>query len=189
MQTTDFLVYLQRILSTNNLFGVMKKKYLLWGYAVVAICIIIILLAITVTSIAGAKGARNHMANPENRRGIYDTAAKVSRDTGLKIPEFLIKEHKPGEYLEGGQFRDTLIVFFYKGIPDSVFSSFEERAETIEKAREIGKDSCKSVEIDSINYHYQDFYVGGFSCYVGVQLAKNSPYGRIIFGNWKPAKK
>ena len=66
---------------------------------------------------------------------------------------------------------------------------FEERAETIEKAREIGKDSCKSVEIDSINYHYQDFYVGGFSCYVGVQLAKNSPYGRIIFGNWKPAKK
>ena len=167
----------------------MKKKYLLLGYAVIALCIFIILLAITVTSIAGAQGARNHMANPENRKGIYDTAAKVSRDTGLKFPEFRIKEHKPGEYLEGGQFRDTLIVYFYKGIPDSVYRSFEERAETIEKGREIGKDSCKSVEIDSINYHYQDFYVGGFSSYVGVQVSRNSPYGRIIFGNWKPAKK
>jgi hypothetical protein len=163
----------------------MKKKYLLLGYAVIALCIIIILLAITVTSIAGAQGARNHMANPENRKGIYDTAAKVSRDTGLKFPEFRIKEHKPGEYLEGGQFRDTLIVYFYKGIPDSAYISFEERAKSIE----LNNDSCKSVEIDSVNYHYQDFYVGGFSSYVGVQLAKNSPYGRIIYGNWKPAKK
>jgi hypothetical protein len=109
----------------------------------------------------------------------------VSRDTGLKFPEFRIKEHKPGEYLEGGQFRDTLIVYFYKGIPDSAYISFEERAKSIE----LNNDSCKSVEIDSVNYHYQDFYVGGFSSYVGVQLAKNSPYGRIIYGNWKPAKK
>lgn len=46
----------------------MKKKYLLLGYAVIALCIFIILLAITVTSIAGAQGARNHMANPENRK-------------------------------------------------------------------------------------------------------------------------
>lgn len=163
----------------------MKKKYLLWGYAVIAICIVIILITITLTSIAGAQGARNRMANPENRKGIYDTAAKVSRDTGLKFPEFRIKEHKPGEYLEGGQFRDTLIVYFYKGIPDSAYISFEERAKSIE----LNNDSCKSVEIDSVNYHYQDFYVGGFSSYVGVQLAKNSPYGRIIYGNWKPAKK
>lgn len=163
----------------------MKKKYLLLGYAVIAICIVIILITITLTSIAGAQGARNHMANPENRKGIYDTAAKVSRDTGLKFPEFRIKEHKPGEYLEGGQFRDTLIVYFYKGIPDSAYISFEERAKSIE----LNNDSCKSVEIDSVNYHYQDFYVGGFSSYVGVQLAKNSPYGRIIYGNWKPAKK
>lgn len=163
----------------------MKKKYLLWGYAVIAICIVIILITITLTSIAGAQGARNQMANPENRKGIYDTAAKVSRDTGLKFPEFRIKEHKPGEYLEGGQFRDTLIVYFYKGIPDSAYISFEERAKSIE----LNNDSCKSVEIDSVNYHYQDFYVGGFSSYVGVQLAKNSPYGRIIYGNWKPAKK
>ena len=163
----------------------MKKKYLLLGYAVIALCIFIILLAITVTSIAGAQGARNHMANPENRKGIYDTAAKVSRDTGLKFPEFRIKEHKPGEYLEGGQFRDTLIVYFYKGIPDSVYRSFEERAKSIE----AGNDSCKSVEIDSVTYNYQDFYVGGFSSYVGVQVSRNSPYCRIIFGNWKPAKK
>ena len=163
----------------------MKKKYLLWGYAVIAICIVIILITITLTSIAGAQGARNHMSDPENRKNIYDTAAKVSRDTGLKFPEFRIKEHKPGEYLEGGQFRDTLIVYFYKGIPDSAYISFEERAKSIE----LNNDSCKSVEIDSVNYHYQDFYVGGFSSYVGVQLAKNSPYGRIIYGNWKPAKK
>ena len=99
----------------------MKKKYLLWGYAVIGICIVIILLTITLTSIAGAQGARNHMANPENRKSIYDTAAKVNRDTGLKFPEFRVKEHKPGEYLEGGQFRDTLIVYFYKGIPDSAY--------------------------------------------------------------------
>ena len=163
----------------------MKKKYLLWGYAVIGICIVIILLTITLTSIAGAQGARNHMANPENRKSIYDTAAKVNRDTGLKFPEFRVKEHKPGEYLEGGQFRDTLIVYFYKGIPDSAYISFEERAKSIE----LNNDSCKSVEIDSVNYHYQDFYVGGFSSYVGVQLSKNSPYGRIIYGNWKPAKK
>ena len=163
----------------------MKKKYLLWGYAVIAICIVIILITITLTSIAGAQRARNHMSDPENRKSIYDTAAKVSRDTGLKFPEFRIKEHKPGEYLEGGQFRDTLIVYFYKGIPDSAYISFEERAKSIE----LNNDSCKSVEIDSVNYHYQDFYVGGFSSYVGVQLAKNSPYGRIIYGNWKPAKK
>ena len=140
----------------------MKKKYLLLGYAVIALCIFIILLAITVTSIAGAQGARNHMANPENRKGIYDTAAKVSRDTGLKFPEFRIKEHKPGEYLEGGQFRDTLIVYFYKGIPDSVYRSFEERAKSIE----AGNDSCKSVESrgESLPIHKTYFTVKSSTC-------------------------
>lgn len=163
----------------------MKKKYLLLGYAVIALCIFIILLAITVTSIAGAQGARNHILIQRIVKVSTILTAKVSRDTGLKFPEFRIKEHKPGEYLEGGQFRDTLIVYFYKGIPDSVYRSFEERAKSIE----AGNDSCKSVEIDSVTYNYQDFYVGGFSSYVGVQVSRNSPYGRIIFGNWKPAKK
>lgn len=163
----------------------MKKKYLLWGYAVISICIFIILLAITVTSVVGAKGARNHMSNPENRRSIYDTAAKVNRDTGLKFPDFRIQEHRPGEYFDDGQFRDTLIVFFHKGIPDSTYESFEALAKAIDE----NKDSTKSVEIDNLTYRYQDFYVGGFSCYVGVQLAKNSQYGRIVYGNWKPAKK
>ena len=132
----------------------------------------------------GFKGARNHMADPENRKTIYDNAAKVIRDTGLKIPDFRIKEHKPGEYQEGNLFRDTLIVYFYKGIPDSVYDSFIEKAEAIV----LAKDSTKSVEIDSVNYSYQDFYVGGFSCYIGVHINKESQYGEIIYGNWKPAK-
>jgi hypothetical protein len=63
-------------------------------------------------------------------------------------------------------------------------SSFRDRAEAIENA----KDTTKSVEIDSLNYHYQDFYVGGFSCYIGVHINKESQYGEIIYGNWKPAK-
>lgn len=162
----------------------MKKKYLLWGYAVIAICIIIILIAVFVTSIVGMNKARNHMANPENRIHIYDTAEKVSHDTGLEFPEFRIQQHKPGEYHDNGLFRDTLIVFFYKGIPEKVFKSFEERAKSLDNST----DSCKSVEIDSITYQYQDFYVGGFSSYVGIQISKNSQYGRIIYGNWRQAK-
>ena len=162
----------------------MKKKYLLWGYAVIAVCIIAILSGITISSFLGMRGARNHMANPENRRAIYDNAAKVTRDTGLDFPEFRIQEHKPGEYQEGNIFRDTLIVFFYKGIPDSVYTSFEKKAKAIEQA----KDSAKSVEMDSLNYSYQDFYVGGFACYIGVHINKESQFGEIIYGNWKPAK-
>ena len=73
----------------------MKKKYLLWGYAVIAVCILAILSGITVSSFLGMKGARNYMANPENRRAIYDNAAKVTRDTGIEFPEFHIQEHKP----------------------------------------------------------------------------------------------
>jgi len=76
------------------------------------------------------------------------------------------------------------VVFFYKGIPESVYRSFEERAKTIE----LDKDTAKSVEIDSLNYSYQDFYVGGFACYVGVHICKDSQIGEIIYGNWKPAK-
>jgi len=162
----------------------MKKKYLLWGYAVIAFFIIAILCTITFTTFMGFKGARNHMADPENRKTIYDNAAKVIRDTGLKIPDFRIKEHKPGEYQEGNLFRDTLIVYFYKGIPESVYDSFIEKAEAIV----LAKDSTKSVEMDSVNYSYQDFYVGGFSCYIGVHINKDSQYGEIIYGNWKPAK-
>lgn len=162
----------------------MKKKYLLWGYAVIAICIISILIAVFITSMAGMSKARHHMANPENRMQIYDTAAKVTRDTGLEFPEFRIQKHMPGEYHDGGLFRDTLIVYFYKGIPESVYQSFEARAKSLNNSI----DSCKSVDIDGDNYQYQDFYVGGFSCYVGVQISRNSQYGRIIFGNWRKAK-
>ena len=162
----------------------MRKKYLLWGYAIIAFFVIVILCSITFTTFMGMKGARYSMSNPENRKTIYDNAAKVTRDTGLDIPDFRILQHKPGEYQEGNLFRDTLIVFFYKGIPESVFDSFRDRAEAIENA----KDTTKSVEIDSLNYHYQDFYVGGFSCYIGVHINKESQYGEIIYGNWKPAK-
>ena len=162
----------------------MKKKYLLWGYAVIAICVIAILFSIAFSSFIGMKGVRNHMANPENRIKIYDTAAKVSHDTGLTIPDFKIQEHKPGEYQERGVFRDTLVVYFYKGIPDSVYTSFQQRAQTIEAEN----DSTKSVEMDSVSYHYQDFYVGGYSCYLGVKINKNTRYGEIIYGNWKTAK-
>ena len=162
----------------------MKKKYLLWGYAAIAFFVLVILTSITVSSFLGMKGARNHMANPENRRAIYDNAAKVTRDTGLEFPEFRIQEHKSGESQEGNVFRDTLVVFFYKGIPESVYRSFEEKAKTIE----LENDTAKSVEIDSLSYNYQDFYVGGFACYVGIHINKDSQYGQIIYGNWKPAK-
>ena len=162
----------------------MRKKYLLWGYAIIAFFVIVILCSITFTTFMGMKGARDSMSNPENRRTIYDNAAKVAHDTGLTIPDFQIKEHKPGEYQEGYLFRDTLVVYFYKGIPESVFDSFRDRAEAIENA----KDTTKSVEIDSLDYHYQDFYVGGFSCYIGVHINKESQYGEIIYGNWKAAK-
>ena len=162
----------------------MKKKYLLWGYAVIAFFVIVILCSIAFASFMSMKGARNRMADPENRKAIYDNAAKVTRDTGLDIPDFRILQHKPGEYQEGSLFRDTLIVYFYRGVPDSIFNSFKDKAEAIENA----KDTTKSVEIDSLNYHYQDFYVGGFSCYIGVHINKESQYGEIIYGNWKPAK-
>ena len=162
----------------------MRKKYLLWGYAIIAFFVIVILCSITFTTFMGMKGARDSMSKPENRKAIYDNAAKVAHDTGLTIPDFRILQHKPGEYQEGSLFRDTLVVYFYKGIPESVFDSFREKAEAIE----LAKDSTKSVEIDSVNYSYQDFYVGGFSCYLGVHINKESQYGEIIYGNWKRAK-
>lgn len=162
----------------------MKKKYLLWGYAVIAFFVIVILCSIAFASFMSMKGARNRMADPENRKAIYDKAAKVTRDTGLDIPDFRILQHKPGEYQEGSLFRDTLIVYFYRGVPDSIFNSFKDKAEAIEQA----KDTTKSVEIDSLNYFYQDFYVGGFACYIGVHINRETQYGEIIYGNWKPAK-
>jgi hypothetical protein len=162
----------------------MKKKYLLWGYAVIAFFIIVILCSIAFASFMSMKGARNRMADPENRKAIYDNAAKVTRDTGLDIPDFRILQHKPGEYQEGSLFRDTLIVYFYRGVPDSIINSFKDKAEAIEQA----KDTTKNVEIDSLNYFYQDFYVGGFACYIGVHINRETQYGEIIYGNWKPAK-
>ena len=162
----------------------MKKKYLLWSYAVIALCIFTLLIAITVTSLAGMKGARNHMANPDNRKAIYGTAALVSRDTGLKIPDFRIQEQKPGKYKEGGMFRDTLIVYFYKGVPESAFESFEKRAKTIAEQN----DTSKCVEIDGLRYRYEDMFVGGFNCYLSIQISKDSQFGEIIFGNYKPIK-
>ena len=162
----------------------MRKKYLLWGYAIIAVCVIIALCSITFSSFLSMAGARNHMSDPEHRKTMYNTAAKVSKDTGLDFPDFQIYEHKPGEFLDGNVFRDTLVVFFHKGISDKVYRSFEEKA----KAIEAGTDSAKSVEIDSINYRYQDFYVHGFTSYLGVHISKDSQYGEIIYGNWKPAK-
>ncbi|WP_028903493.1 hypothetical protein [Prevotella sp. P6B4] len=164
----------------------MKKKYLLWGYAVIAICSIVILITITITSVAGIKATRNRMSNPENRRAIYDTAAKVTRDTGLKFPDFRIQEQKAGEFIaDGALWQDTLVVYFYKGISKDVFRSFEERAKTISETN----DTTKSVRIDSLNYYYQDRYVSGFRSSVMVHINRNSQYGEIIYGNWSDKTK
>ena len=162
----------------------MRKKYLLWGYGVIAICILIVLCSIAFSSILGMKGVRNHMANPENRKVIYESAAKISKDTGLKFPDFRIQQHKPGEFQEGGFFQDTLVVFFYKGLSDDVYRSFEEKARSIE----ADKDTTKCIEIDGQNYHYQDFYVNGFQSYIGIKINRDSKYGEIIYGNWKRVK-
>ena len=85
---------------------------------------------------------------------------------------------------DGSLFRDTLVVYFYKGVPDSVYTSFVERAQAIEAKN----DSTKRVEIDNDNYFYEDQYLNGFSCYLGVRISKTSPYGEIIYGNWRPEK-
>lgn len=45
----------------------MRKKYLLWGYAIIAFFVIVILCSITFTTFMGMKGARDSMSNPENK--------------------------------------------------------------------------------------------------------------------------
>jgi len=162
----------------------MKKKYLLRGFAIVAFFIIIILLIIFILSPSGLKGVHHRMANPENRRNIYAAAERLNHDTGINLPEYQIREHKAGEYHDNGLFRDTLIIFFHKGLPESAFESFETRAQVINNSN----DTCKHVDIDGTTYSYHDFYVGGYSSYVSVTICRHSQYGRIIYGNWRPAR-
>ena len=159
----------------------MRKKYLLWGYAVIAACIIVILIAITITSLAGMKGAREHMSKPENRIKIYDTAEKVSRDTGIKFPDFRIVEQKAGEYnRDQALFQNTLIVYFYKGISEEVYRSFEERAKKLEATH----DTARSVRIEGTNYYYHDRYLKGFRSSILLHINRHSQRGEIIYGNW-----
>ena len=159
----------------------MRKKYLLWGYAVIAICSIVILIAITLTSLAGMKGARDHMSKAENRKAIYDTAVKVMRDTGLKLPDFRVQEQKAGHFeRKGSLFQDTLIIYFYKGFPEEACRSFEARAKVISET----KDTAKSVIIQDDNYYYQDRYVKGFRSSIRLHVNRQTRIGEIIYGNW-----
>ncbi len=162
----------------------MRKKYLLRGFFAVACFILVILIIIFFASPTGLQGIRHPMSNPDNRRAIYASAEQLRHDTGIQLPDYEIRSHKPGEYHHNGLFRDTLIIYFYKGIPESTFESFEARARAIQGDH----DTCRSVDINGTTYNYHDFYVGGYTSYVGVTISRHSQFGRIIYGNWRAAK-
>ena len=67
----------------------MKKKYLLWGYAVIAFFIIVILCSIAFASFMSMKGARNRMADPENRKPFMTMRQKLLEIQVSTYPTFV----------------------------------------------------------------------------------------------------
>ena len=161
----------------------MKKKHIIWGCSGIGcLSIIMVVLFICFYFWYVAK-AFDDLGNPDVRRTYFDNPTKIEEAIGIRLPDFTIKDYKPGEVHFTGDFGDTMIIEFHEKIPESIFERFEQEASKIEKSNE--EDFYRVIiNVDSLGLHYSNPHLFNHDEFIEITLWRDSLNGVIVFGKW-----
>ena len=111
-----------------------NKKHIIWGCSGIR-CLTVLAAALIIGSYVWyVAKAFEDLGNPDVRRTYFDNPTKIEEAIGIRLPDFTIKEYKPGDVHFTGDFGDTMIIEFHEKIPESIFDKFEQEASNIAKS-------------------------------------------------------
>ena len=161
----------------------MKKKHIIWGCSGIGCLFLIMVVLFICLYIWYVAKAFDDLGNPDVRRTYFDNPTKIEEAIGIRLPDFTIKDYKPGEVHFTGDFGDTMIIEFHEKIPESIFEKFEQEAGKIKKTNE--EDFYRvSISVDSVGLHYSNPYLFNHDEFIEITLWRDSLNGVIVFGKW-----
>ena len=114
----------------------------------------------------------------------YDNlVSKIEEAIGIRLPDFTIKEYKPGDVHFTGDFGDTMIIEFHEKIPESIFDKFEQEASNIAKSH-VEDFYRVSINVDSVGLRYSNPHLFNHDEFIEITLWRDSLNGVIVYGKW-----
>lgn len=161
----------------------MEKKHIIWGCAGIGCLSILVVVLFIGLSVWYVAKAFDDLGNPEVRKTWFDNPSKIEEAIGIRLPDFTIKEYRPGTVHFTCDFADSLIIEFPERIPESVFATFEQEANKMGKP--IGEDFYrKSITVDSVGLHYSNPHLFDHDEFIDITLWRDSLNGIIVYGKW-----
>ena len=161
----------------------MKKKHIILGCSGIGCATPLVAVLIVGSYICYVAKAFEDLGNPDVRRTWFDNPTKIEEAIGIRLPDFTIKEYKPGEVHFTGDFGDTMIIEFHEKIPESIFDKFEQEASKIAKTHE--EDFYRvSINVDSVGLHYNNPHLFNHDEFIEITLWRDSLNGVIVYGKW-----
>ena len=161
----------------------MKKKHIILGCSGIGCATPLVAVLIVGSYICYVAKAFEDLGNPDVRRTWFDNPTKIEEAIGIRLPDFTIKEYKPGDVHFTGDFGDTMIIEFHEKIPESIFDKFEQEASKIAKTHE--EDFYRvSINVDSVGLHYSNPHLFNHDEFIEITLWRDSLNGVIVYGKW-----
>lgn len=161
----------------------MRKKHIIWGCSGIGCLAIIMAVVFVGLYIWYVAKAFDDLGNPDVRRTWFDNPSKIEEAIGIRLPDFTIKEYRPGTVHFTGDFADSLVIEFPERIPESVFDTFEQEANKMGKP--VGEDFYrKSITVDSLGLRYNNPHLFGHEEFIDITLWRDSLNGIIVYGKW-----
>ena len=161
----------------------MKKKHIILGCSGIGCATPLVAVLIVGSYICYVAKAFEDLGNPDVRRTWFDNPTKIEEAIGIRLPDFTIKEYKPGEVHFTGDFGDTMIIEFHEKIPESIVDKFEQEASKIAKTHE--EDFYRvSINVDSVGLRYSNPHLFNHDEFIEITLWRDSLNGVIVYGKW-----
>ena len=161
----------------------MKKKHIIWGCSGIGCATLLVAVLIVGSFVWYVAEAFEALGNPDVRRTFFDNPTKIEEAIGIKLPDFKIKEYKPGKVDFPGDFVDTMIIEFHEQIPDSIFDKFEQETCKIKPSHEEDFYSV-SINVDSVGLRYSNPHIFNHADFIEITLWRDSLNGVIVYGKW-----
>ena len=160
-----------------------NKKHIIWGCSGIG-CLTVLAAALIIGSYVWyVAKAFEDLGNPDVRRTYFDNPTKIAEAIGIRLPDFTIKEYKPGDVHFTGDFGDTMIIEFHEKIPESIFDKFEQEASNIAKSH-VEDFYRVSINVDSVGLRYSNPHLFNHDEFIEITLWRDSLNGVIVYGKW-----
>ena len=161
----------------------MKKKHIIWGCFGIGCFTLLAAVLIVGSYIWYVAKAFEDLGNPDVRRTWFDNPTKIEEAIGIRLPDFTVKEYKPGEVHFTGDFGDTMIIEFNEKIPELIFDKFEQEANRIGISNE--DDFYRvTINVDSVGLHYSNPHIFNHDEFIEITLWRDSLNGVVVYGKW-----